>query len=394
VASQTRLFQFLDALPVAVTIRTGSGRPYYANNEAERLLGPSVHAEIVDGDLPGLYRAYAENTGQLYPARDTAHARAVRGEHAHLDDVEIHRPGGGVTAMEVWGTPICGPPGAVDYTIAAFTDVSDRKAAERALSDQASLLNLAHDAILVRDAGQVITFWNRGAELTYGFTRGEAVGQVASGLLRTEYPAGDPDVELAGSGSWQGELVQTRRDGRRVVLASRWAARVAPDGARRGVMEVNRDITAARDAQRYARSLIEASQDPLLVINPTGTITDVTSITGDRELDSEVDDSIELEIRQGTAISGNTWPWLTYCTVPAFGSIVAANSVIDACSTPGTRIAVFTASSTRRAPRKSSPSWVSARTAPCAMQPIIAECTPCPVASPITSRIRPPASLR
>ena len=275
VASQTRLFQFLDALPVAVSIRTGSGRPYYANDEAERLLGASVHAELVDGDLPGLYQLYAQNTGQPYPARDTAHARAVRGEHAHLDDVEIHRPGGGVTALEVWGTPICGPAGAVDYTIAAFADVSERKAAERALADQASLLDLAHDAILVRDAGQVISFWNRGAERTYGFTRGEAVGQVASGLLRTEYPAGDPDAELAGSGSWQGELVQTRRDGRRIVLASRWAARLASDGTRVGVMEVNRDITAARDAQRYARSLIEASQDPLLVINPTGTITDV-----------------------------------------------------------------------------------------------------------------------
>src|SRR5664280_2782640 len=202
-----------------------------------------------------------------------------RGEHSHLDDVEIHRPGGGVTALEVWGTPICGPTGTVDYTIAAFTDVSDRKAADRALADQASLLDLAHDAILVRDAGQVITFWNRGAERTYGFTRGEAVGRVASALLRTEYPAGDPDAELAGSGSWQGELVQTRRDGRRIVLASRWAARLASDGTRVGVMEVNRDITAARDAQRYARSLIEASQDPLLAINLAGTITDVNQAT-------------------------------------------------------------------------------------------------------------------
>jgi len=275
VASQTRLFQFLDALPVAVSVRTGGGEPYYANDEAERLLGPGVHAETVDGDLPGLYRLHAETTGQLYPARDTAHARAVRGEHAHLDDVEIRRPGGAVTALEVWGTPIRGPTGAVDYTIVAFTDVSDRKAAERELADQASLLDLAHDAILVRDAGQVITFWNRGAERTYGFTRGEAVGRVASWLLGTENPAGDPDVELAGSGSWQGELVQTRRDGQRIVLASRWAARLAPDGTRLGVMEVNRDITAARDAQRYARSLIEASQDPLLVINPTGTITDI-----------------------------------------------------------------------------------------------------------------------
>ena len=174
-------------------------------------------------------------------------------------------------------TDLRGRPGRWNSPSAAFTDISARKAAERALADQASLLDLAHDAILVWDAGQVITFWNHGAERTYGYTRAEAVGRIASELLRTEYPApmADLDAELDGSGSWQGELVQTRRDGQRIVLASRWAARLAPDGTRLGAMEVNRDITAAKDAERYARSLIEASQDPLLVISLDGKITDV-----------------------------------------------------------------------------------------------------------------------
>ncbi len=280
-AGESRLFQFLDALPVGVSIRSAGGRAYYANDEAQRVLGP-ISPETVEGGIPEAYQAYAEDTGLIYPHQETAHAKASRGERAHFDDMEIRRPDGSVIALEVWGRPIYGPTGSVDYTIAAFTDISDRRAAQRSLSDQASLLDLANDAIFVWDAEHKISFWNRGAEHTYGFTQDEAIGRVPCELLRTEYPAllADIEAELDASGSWQGELVQGRRDGQRIVLASRWAGRrAAPDGARVATMEVNRDITADRNAERYARSLIEASQDPLVTISPAGKITDVNQAT-------------------------------------------------------------------------------------------------------------------
>ncbi len=106
----------------------------------------------------------------------------------------------------MWGTPIYDRSGAVEFTIAAFADISDRRAAERALADQASLLDLAHDAILVWDADQVITFWNRGAERTYGFSRDEAVGQNVTELLHTEYPGpqADREAELDATGNLAG----------------------------------------------------------------------------------------------------------------------------------------------------------------------------------------------
>ena len=117
----------------------------------------------------------------------------------------------------------------------------------------------------------MITFWNRGAERTYGFTRAEAVGRVASELLRTEYPAGGPGRRtrrvrvVAGRAGADPPGRAADRAGQPVGGAA-WR-RTAPGSAS---MEVNRDITAARDAERYARSLIEASQDPLLVISPDG----------------------------------------------------------------------------------------------------------------------------
>ena len=280
VASESRLFQFLNALPVGVSIRTADGRSYYANSEAGRLWGLDMAEQAANGAALEVFQAYVQDGGPLYPLRDTAHASALRGERAHFDDMEL-RLQDGTIALEVWGTPIYDRAGAVEFTVAAFADISDRRATERALSDQASLLDLAHDAIFVWDAGHVITFWNHGAERTYGFTREEAIGRTVSELLNSEYPApmADLEAELDVSGSWQGELVQTRRAGQRIVLASRWAGRRGSDGTRIATMEVNRDITAARDAERYARSLIEASQDPLVTVSPEGKITDFNQAT-------------------------------------------------------------------------------------------------------------------
>src|ERR1700688_2349610 len=56
-------------------------------------------------------------------------------------------------------------------------------------TQQASLLNLTHDTIFVRDLGDVITFWNRGAQELYGWTAEEALGKHSEQLLQTIFPA-------------------------------------------------------------------------------------------------------------------------------------------------------------------------------------------------------------
>ena len=69
----------------------------------------------------------------------------------------------------------------------------------------------------------VITYWNRGAETLYGWTRDEALGKVTDDLLQTIFPAPPRAITatLTRDGHWEGELVHTRRDGGRVVVASR-----------------------------------------------------------------------------------------------------------------------------------------------------------------------------
>jgi PAS domain-containing protein len=69
-------------------------------------------------------------------------------------------------------------------------EIAERKRAEEALRKQASLLDLAHDAILVRDMNGNIAFWNPGAEESYGWPAQEALGKSAYELLGSEYPGG------------------------------------------------------------------------------------------------------------------------------------------------------------------------------------------------------------
>jgi PAS domain S-box-containing protein len=121
------------------------------------------------------------------------------------------------------------------------------------LAMQAELLDLASDAIFVRGLDGRITYWNRGAERLYGWSREEAVGRTTSELLHTEFPV--PVSEILSSESWQGELRQVKRDGTPVVVASRWTT--LRDAASRPVawLEIGTDISAQKVAEETARKL-------------------------------------------------------------------------------------------------------------------------------------------
>jgi len=129
-----------------------------------------------------------------------------------------------------------------------------RNSTER-LREQAQLLALTHDTVMVRNEAGAITFWNRGAERLYGWTGEEALGRVAADLLRTTYPValGDIKAAMLRDGRWEGELVNTRKDGTQVIVASRWSAQVDASGRRIGTLETNNDVTARRRAEESLR---------------------------------------------------------------------------------------------------------------------------------------------
>ncbi|MGH8546909.1 MAG: two-component system sensor histidine kinase NtrB, partial [Gammaproteobacteria bacterium] len=127
--------------------------------------------------------------------------------------------------------------------------------ANEILLRQAELLDLTHDAVLVRGfvAGR-INLWNRGASEMYGWTSEEVIGKVFHALLQTKFPEPAEKIEerLAFIGRWEGELVQTKKDGSELTVMSRWSVRRDPDGRPIAILEVNSDITGKKQAEKKA----------------------------------------------------------------------------------------------------------------------------------------------
>ena len=129
--------------------------------------------------------------------------------------------------------------------------VVERKQAEGALREQAALLDLTRDTVFVRDLNDVITFWNRGAQELYGWTREEAIGRKSHELMQTIFPVPLEHItaELLRDESWEGELIHTRRDGAKAVVASRWSLQRDDQGRPAATLETNNDITARKQAE-------------------------------------------------------------------------------------------------------------------------------------------------
>ncbi len=148
-------------------------------------------------------------------------------------------------------------------------DVSERKRADEimrqqaaALREQADLLDLTHDSIIVRDLDDVITLWNTGAEATYGWTRHEAVGRRSHELLRTEFgvPLAEITATVLERGRWEGELVHHTRSGMAIVVSSRWSLRRGHDSLPDAFLEINNDITARKEAEQAMAAATAAAE--------------------------------------------------------------------------------------------------------------------------------------
>ncbi|RCJ39243.1 hybrid sensor histidine kinase/response regulator [Nostoc minutum NIES-26] len=131
-------------------------------------------------------------------------------------------------------------------------EIFERKQAEQKIREQAALLDITKDAIIVRDLDNQIRFWNKGAECLYGWMAEEALGKNANQLL---YPK-DTLVKLkniqetvAEFGSWQGELNQVTKQGQEMIVASRWTL-VYDDRAKpKSILIVNSDITEKKQLE-------------------------------------------------------------------------------------------------------------------------------------------------
>jgi two-component system cell cycle sensor histidine kinase/response regulator CckA len=132
-------------------------------------------------------------------------------------------------------------------------DITERLRAEQKIHEQAALIDVATDAISVRDLEHRIMFWNKGAERMYGWEAAEALGKNAIELL---YKSGEqlPQFEaiqatLIREGQWQGEFQNITKDGKVVVVESRWTLMRDGSDKPKSILTVSTDITQKKQLE-------------------------------------------------------------------------------------------------------------------------------------------------
>ncbi|SKB11133.1 putative Mitogen-activated protein kinase kinase [Planktothrix sp. PCC 11201] len=131
---ESQLTQFIDAMPIGVTVLDKNGQVNYANQASSQLTGMNTIHELNYQQFAKVGQVYRAGTKQLYPTNQMPIVRSLAGETVKVDDMEIHHLDQ-IISLEVSSTPIVDETGQVKYAIATFQDITERKQAEKLLAD-------------------------------------------------------------------------------------------------------------------------------------------------------------------------------------------------------------------------------------------------------------------
>jgi hypothetical protein len=224
--------------------------------ERQGLYVSPAYENIWGRSRESLYANFIEWLEAIHP-QDRQHIETVFFEQSlagtYDEEYRIIRPDGSLRWIRDRGFPIRDKSGEPYRVVGIAEDISDRKLAEQQIREQAALLDVATDAIFVQDLEQRLLFWNKGAERLYGWEAAEVLGRSAESLV---YKCEEtlPQFEaiqtiLAAEGKWQGELQQVTKDGKKIIVESRWTLVRDVAGNSKSILIVNTDITEKKQLE-------------------------------------------------------------------------------------------------------------------------------------------------
>ena len=313
------LFQILDLLPVGVFITRPDLTTYFVNRVAKDLLPPQWRDRPDAENYAAQHREFVAGTDEHYPDARSPLLRAARGESSHVDDIEI-RTDERAVFLEAWGMPVTDAAGDVTLALDVIVDIGDRRMVERELAEQAALLDLSRDAIMVTDMDRTIRYWSMGAQNLYGYTREEALGRRTTELINASAlrDRDEIDAQLRSVGCWVGEVTSSTKDGERVDGLLQCVARFDEQDQITSLLVIITDVgnlkAAHRELEDRAYELerlnleLQRSNDDLLqfayaashdLAEPLRAISGPVSLLGRRyrdQLGSEADELIDFAV--------------------------------------------------------------------------------------------------
>jgi PAS domain S-box-containing protein len=241
--SEERWTATLGSIGEAVIATDSEGRVTFLNPVASALTGwPSEEAQ--NKPVGDVFKIVNEKSGM---SADDEVLQVLEERHilTVANNVALITRDGCEISVEHSAAPILAGKGKVIGVVLVFRDVAARRQEQVATAEQASLIELTQDSALVIDMQGKILFWSRGAEAMLGYSKAQAVGKISHELLRTEFPQPLTEIraELLRVGHWEGDLVKTAQDGRRIVVSGRWALQWGKRDQAPRILEINTDIT-------------------------------------------------------------------------------------------------------------------------------------------------------
>ncbi|MEG4519606.1 MULTISPECIES: PAS domain S-box protein [unclassified Microcoleus] len=156
--------------------------------------------------------------------------------------------------------------GEIEFLSTIARNITESKRTEEALQQNLQMLDLASDALIVRDIDGTINYWNQGAERMYGWTKKEALGKITHTLLHSIFPQPLAAIlaQLEEQDYWEGEVIHTTNSDTKITVFSRWNLQRDEQGKPKAILETNNDITERKQAEIEKQRLIaivESSSD-------------------------------------------------------------------------------------------------------------------------------------
>ncbi|MEH2246355.1 PAS domain S-box protein [Nostoc sp.] len=236
--SENRLGAMIDAEPECIKLIARDGTLLEINayglammevESADVLIGKPIDTVIV----PEYRAAFAE-----------MHESVCQGNKGTLE-FEIVGFKGTRRYMETYAVPLRNESDGTFIHLALMRDITQQKQAEQKIREQGLLLDVSTEAILVRNIHNQILFWNKGAERLYGWKAEEVMGKNVLQLLDkdTSPQLEDAYLRVMNTGEWRGELHQLTREGKIIIVESRWTLIPDDHGQPKSILSVNTEIT-------------------------------------------------------------------------------------------------------------------------------------------------------
>ncbi|BAY25953.1 multi-sensor signal transduction histidine kinase [Calothrix sp. NIES-2100] len=242
--SENRLRAIIHAEPECIKLiaRDGtlleinaSGLAMLELESAEGLIGKPIDVAIA----PEYRQAFAD-----------LHERVCQGEKGTLE-YEIVGFKGTRRWLETHAVPLRNEADGTFVHLAVTRDITVRQQAEQKIREQAALLDVATDAILVRNIHNEILVWNKGAERLYGWKLEEVLGKNVVDILykKTSAQLQDAFFQVLHKGEWRGELQQLTKDGKEIIVASRWTLMRDAKNRPKSILSVSTEITQKKQLE-------------------------------------------------------------------------------------------------------------------------------------------------